>query len=153
MENFHKVRDRDLVYTVMMKLMKFVDRINEYSVCRLVTACVAEAKKLTKKLLKKMSKNEADDTRNFRAIREISYCHLFAKAHDFVKEKPDLIACLVEAFKTAKIMMKISADDQSVMVGADLLQCVQRFPDGFVDGIPAVIDGFRASEYNGRPYY
>lgn len=39
------------------------------------------------------------------------------------------------------------------MIGADLLQCVDRFPDGFVNGIPAVIDGFRASEYNGNAYY
>jgi hypothetical protein len=139
-ENFQRLRELDSFYAALMRLIKCLNRVNEYSVCRMVDDCVGEAQRLTKALIKKAANNKAtSDDKTFRAMQELSYCSLFAKNHDYVRGKPDLIASLVNAFSLTKILMKINSDDEAVLIGAELLQCVDRFPDGFVNVIPAVI--------------
>lgn len=73
---------------------------------------MAEAKKLIKALIKKMANNKpTSDETTFRAIQTLSYCRIFARNHDYVRGKPDLIASLVNAFSLIKILIQINSDD------------------------------------------
>lgn len=112
MDNFHRIQKNALVYPVLMNLMKYLHRINEHAVCRLLDDSVAEAKRLTNALVKKLNNNQAtSDDKTFRVMQEISYCRLIARNHDYVRGKPDLIASLVNAFRTTKLMLQITSED------------------------------------------